>query len=340
MHISSNTRGTSTATSNREYPFRYDIWRSWDDCLWLQQSLEVEYKQAAREKKMRLRQGKGVKGFNGLYKKDLASSWDSLPPGPNPDSVAIDIHKHLPSLTKRGTVFRPSQATIERRQAELIAFVDSLSSDDMPSLIKEIRVGSKAFSEFFGCWERDYELAKLLQATSTIPRKSLTNSLFSSYFSASHPNLPSPNTSSCNSSLKRRSGFSVASLSLSISEQPRDLCKSSCRSRSRPNSSSSDSSAHSESSSDTSLSSLTVPGIANDGLTVSGHNSLCPSDRSNFISEILTDEQEIFSKRPKPGALVAERKANRGCSIFGLSPKKGLLLAGQSGIIKPAFLSV
>jgi hypothetical protein len=51
-------------------------------------------------------------------------------------SVAQDIHQHLQTLTKKA-----SQERIDKRQTERIAFVLVLFSDDMPALIKEIRVG-------------------------------------------------------------------------------------------------------------------------------------------------------------------------------------------------------
>ena len=106
------------------------------------------------KKKGRLAQGKGVKGFDGLYREDQASSesWVSLPSGPDPHSVALGIHEHLPTLTRKGTIFRASQVTIDRRQAELISFIRALFSDDMPTLIKEIRVSSVT-SDFFRALE-------------------------------------------------------------------------------------------------------------------------------------------------------------------------------------------
>jgi len=349
MHISSNGRGDLSSISSRRSLSEYDIWRSWDDCLWFQQSLEVEYERAAREKKTRLMQGKGVKGFNGIYKQDMASSWESLPPGPNPNSVAQDIHQHLPTLTKRGTLFRASQATIDQRQAEITALIEALFSDDMPALIKEIRV-SNIVTDFFGYWRRDYEYAEESRKVTKAPRNSLTSSVFSSYFSASHPILPSSDTSPHNSPPKtpyKRSQPSTTPRPLSfsslteISEEPRYPRGSLRRSRSRPHSTSSDSSAHSDSSSDTSLNSSNGPAIAEEVPIVFGHNPLNPSDRSSSILEALPEEREIFSKapepcrqvKPKPRASIIERKANRGYSIFGLSLRERL--AEKSGRIGP-----
>lgn len=345
MRISSKSRGTSIS-SDRSLS-KYKIWRSWDHCLWFQKSLEDEYALAAREKKLRLAQGKGVKGFNGLYKKDLASSWESLPCGPNPDSVAQDIHKHLPTLTRRGTIFRASQATIDQRQAELISFIEALFSDDMPTLIKEIRV-SNVVSDFFAFMRKDLEFTKASQ-TPTVPRSSLTDSVFSSYFSASHPSLPTSDSAPNPKTHKRsqrsttpRSPPSLTSLT-EISEESRYPYESPRRSRSRPLSSSSDSSARSTSSSGSSLSSSTGPAIVDDVSIMFGHNPSNPKDQSNSILEVLPEEQEMLSKSPepyrqaRPRASAMERKSHRSYSILGLSLKPSSETLGIVGFVYSFF---
>ena len=353
MHIfwDSHDSLKGPSTSSRKSLCEYDIWRSWEDCLWFQQTLEEVYERAAREKRLRLAQGKGVKGFNGLYKKDLASSWDSLPSGPDPHSVAQDIHQHLPTLTRRGTIFQASQATIDRRQAELVAFTQALFSNDMPALIQEIRVSSSVISEFFGLWGSDVGFAEESQTT-MVPRrgKALTNSLFSnfsSYFSASQPSLPSleaapPSRGLPSKTASGRSHRSTTPRSLSLDttknfEEPKSY--SSRRSRSRPFSTSSDSSARSESSSDTSLSSSSGPAIADNVPIVFGHNPQA-SDQFNSNLEVLPEEQETLPEtpepypevKPRPRASARERKANRSYSIFGLSLDKSLLPSARSGI--------
>ena len=327
MHISSASRGKCPSISSRGSLSEYDIWRSWEDCLWLQHTLEEEYERAAREKRRRLAQGKGVKGFNGLYKKDLAASWDSLPSGPDHRSVAQDIHEYLPALTKRGTLFRASHATIERRQAELIAFIRALFSDDMPALIKEIRVTS-VVSDFFGLWKTDFDFAEECQLL-TVPRKTASHSA---------PYLPSSDTASRKLSSKVYNKFHRSTTPRPTSptrsvetfeEQPRGL---SSRSRSRPRSSSSDSS--SISSSDTCSSLPSCPAIADSVPLVFGHN---PSDQFKPILKVLPEEQGTFSKppepRPRPRASALERKANRSYSIFGTSLQKGFLPLEKSGIV-------
>ena len=88
--------------------------------------LELRYGVISREKRQRLQAGKGVKK-NGMYIHDRAASFESLPPGPDPKSVSKDIHTYLPKLTKRGTLFRATQATVDQRQNEFSALVGILS---------------------------------------------------------------------------------------------------------------------------------------------------------------------------------------------------------------------
>lgn len=189
MRVSPISRGDRSSISSNGSNSEYDVWRRWEDCLWFQDGLEIEYRRCARQKRQRLMQGKGVKK-NGFYLQDQASSWESLPPGPDPNSVAQDIHDHIPKLTKRGTIFRASMATIEQRNTELQAFVEALFKEDQPALIKEMR-STRLVTDFFGYWHRDAELAsKKQKAKARDSRESLTPSIFSSYFSsASTPSL-------------------------------------------------------------------------------------------------------------------------------------------------------
>ncbi|KIJ62832.1 hypothetical protein HYDPIDRAFT_29982 [Hydnomerulius pinastri MD-312] len=188
--VSIASRSTSSGGSANSL-IEYDIWRKWEDCLWFQETLEVEYSRMAREKRNRLAAGKGVKK-NGVYiHSDQAASFESLPPGPDPHSVARDIHDVVPKLTKKGTLFRASQATIDQRFAEFQAMIDALFRDDVPMLIKELRA-TRTFTDFFGFWRRDHDLAKKTQkevTTPVKPRSSVSSSLFSAYFSASTPAL-------------------------------------------------------------------------------------------------------------------------------------------------------
>ncbi|EPQ52783.1 hypothetical protein GLOTRDRAFT_140408 [Gloeophyllum trabeum ATCC 11539] len=169
----------------------YEIWRRWEDCLWFQDTLELEYATLSREKRHRLQAGKGIKK-NGIYIHDAAASFESLPPGPDPNSIAKDIHEHIPKLTKKGTLFRTSQATVEQRNKEFTALIDALFSEDMPTLIKDLRE-SREVRDFFGYWRRDRDLArKAKDAVGKSPRTSVATSGLSMYFSASTLSLQFP----------------------------------------------------------------------------------------------------------------------------------------------------
>jgi len=137
----------------------YEIRRRWDDCLWFQETLELEYSIQAREKRRRLEQGKGVKK-NGVYlNSKQAASFDSLPPGPDPTSISLDIHDYIPKLSKKATLFRVNQATIDQRQQQFTSLIDVLFSSQVPALVEELR-GTHTFRDFFGWWRRDKDFAR------------------------------------------------------------------------------------------------------------------------------------------------------------------------------------
>lgn len=174
--------GASISTRNSG-SLGYVIWRKWEDCLFFQETLEIAYSRMARDKRNRLAAGKGIKK-NGIYiHGDQAASFESLPPGPDPHSVAQDIHQHIPKLTKKATLFRASQATIQQRQSEFEAMITAFFDEDVPALIRELRE-TRTFTDFFGFWRRDYDLAKRQGDLET-----MTSGSVSVYFSASSPSL-------------------------------------------------------------------------------------------------------------------------------------------------------
>ncbi|KAL4062907.1 hypothetical protein J3A83DRAFT_4362970 [Scleroderma citrinum] len=202
-----------SARSNASH-LGYEIWRKWEDCLNFQECLEVEYSRMAREKRNRLTAGKGVKKNGVYFHGDQAASFESLPPGPDPHSVAQDIHNHVPKLTKKGTIFRASQATINQRQLEFQAMINALFNDDVPTLIKELRT-THTFTDFFGFWRRDHDLARKLgkEFSPVKARNTVTSSLLSEYFSASSPSLSdiSPSLARQRSQNQSTRRFSAAS---------------------------------------------------------------------------------------------------------------------------------
>ena len=149
------SRSVTSSSSYRDY----EVWRRWDDCLWFQEALELEYSIQAREKRRRLEQGKGVKK-NGVYiDSKQAASFDSLPPGPDPTSVSLDIHDYIPKLSKKATLFRANQITIDQRQQQFSSLINALFAPDVPVLIEELR-RTVTVKDFFGWWRRDKDFAR------------------------------------------------------------------------------------------------------------------------------------------------------------------------------------
>lgn len=277
MCISPITRGDRSSTSSGASNNDYEVWRTWEDCLWFQDVLELEYKRKARQKRQRLLAGKGVKK-DGFYKQDLASSFESLPPGPDPNSVAQDVHAYVPKLTKKGTLFRASQATIDQRKNELSAFVEGLFKDTAPALLKEIR-SDRIVTDFFGYWRRDRDLAQKQakpRAGKERERGSVTSSIFSSYFSGSVASAEEPTTSPSVSTHSSPSKSSTHS-DYPIPGRRRAQSAASSDSSSGPSSRSS-------------IGSITsAPGIAGDGPLVFDHNPL--ADRSLPLEDLPEDRE-------------------------------------------------
>lgn len=159
----------------------YDVWRRWEDCLWFQEMLEQTYSRLAREKRQRLQAGKGVKK-DGFYQQDKASSWESLPPGPDPNHIAKDIHEIIPKLSKKGTLFRTSQATVDQRYQQLTALMEALFDFEVSTLIKDLRT-DRQVTDFFGYWRRDHDFFLKEQSKIGKSSRSSTGSTVSSLYS-------------------------------------------------------------------------------------------------------------------------------------------------------------
>jgi hypothetical protein len=154
---SASTRTGKSSASSGSQSREYTVLRKWDDCLWFQHVLEEEYTSQAREKRRHLAQGKGLLK-NGVYvRSDLASSFASLPFGPDPSTITTNIHDIIPKLTKKNTLFRVSQAIVEQRYKEFTALIETLFRDDLPILVKELR-DSDSFRNFFAYWSFDSDL--------------------------------------------------------------------------------------------------------------------------------------------------------------------------------------
>lgn len=155
---SSDSRSTSSSDSG------YEIWRRWEDCLDFQETLEHEYSKMSRQKVKVLKRGAKKQSDDRDCPYNLhqaAASFDSLPEGPDPREVVIDVHELIPPLTRKGTLFRASRSTLKQRADEFSAMIRALfnSSEDAPVLLQELRNCSPV-RDFFGFWRRDKELVK------------------------------------------------------------------------------------------------------------------------------------------------------------------------------------
>lgn len=320
----------------------YEIWRRWEDCLFFQEALETEYRRLARMKRQRLKDGKGVKK-GGFYKQDMAASFESLPPGPDPDSVAQDIHDHLPRLNKKGTVFRASQATIDQRHAELKAFVEALMKDDVPALLLELR-SDRLVTDFFGYWRRDYDLAQKQQRpVSSKGRSSISgSSIFSAYFASSNgsnADLDSDSTSKSESPSKRKPSRSSTPSQTAQSKRPHQSSNASVsvppsivesqRLRALSTTSSDSSTPSSSSRSSGSSLNLSNPRIAGDSPLLFDHHPDHPDHPSSLQS--LPEVREPSVKYDANGRLVASGGRIRGNSTGDIqSPPSSITSVGPT----------
>lgn len=141
----------------------YEIWRRWEDCLDFQRTLEVEYHTVSK----RRRKGEPALNHhakNMLYPSQRAASFESLPLGPDPSTIPIDVHAHIPKLSKKTTLFRLNESVIQQRGDEFRAMIEALFDEDAPSTLQELRTVSTV-REFFGYWKRDSEGERKMDKT-------------------------------------------------------------------------------------------------------------------------------------------------------------------------------
>ncbi|KAH7097374.1 hypothetical protein BKA62DRAFT_716484 [Auriculariales sp. MPI-PUGE-AT-0066] len=149
----------SDSTSIQSIGREYEIWRRWDDCLDFQYKLEQDYERKSWTKKSDLKHGKKGSGDGGgLYRNPkAASSFESLPEGPDPRNIKVDLHAYVPKLTKKSSFFSVSDSTVQKRAEEFAALVYALFKMDCPKLIEELR-DSSTVRDFFAWWRRDQDL--------------------------------------------------------------------------------------------------------------------------------------------------------------------------------------
>ena len=141
----------------------YEIWRRWEDCLEFQRTLEVEYYAVSK----RRRKGEPALNHhakNMLYPSQRAASFESLPLGPDPSTIPVDVHAHIPKLSKKTNLFRMNESVIQQRGDEFKAMIEALFDEDAPSTLQELRTVSTV-RDFFGYWRRDREAERKMGKT-------------------------------------------------------------------------------------------------------------------------------------------------------------------------------
>ncbi|KAG8951282.1 hypothetical protein FRC04_006521 [Tulasnella sp. 424] len=173
----------------------YQIWRKWEDCLDLQKTVEREFSYwSSRRRKIQLQNmnaqmnaapaapkansssshgsanshGAGRpsspvglnSGANAFYTQpSKAASFDSLPSGPEPLSMALDVHTLIPKLSKKAALFgRPSPQLLQQRAEDFRSFIDALFQIQTP-VMEDVRQ-AREIRDWFGYWKRDKEAAR------------------------------------------------------------------------------------------------------------------------------------------------------------------------------------
>ncbi|KAG9015943.1 hypothetical protein FRB90_004119 [Tulasnella sp. 427] len=190
----------SSAESTKEFK-EYQIWRKWEDCLDLQKTVEREFSYwSSRRRKIQLQHmnaqmnaapaqtvskansssshGSSANGrpsspvginsgANGFYSQpSKAASFDSLPSGPEPLSLALDVHTLLPKLSKKAALFgRPSPQLLQQRAEDFKSFIDALLNIQTP-VMEDVRQ-AREIRDWFGYWKRDKEAARKTMGPST-----------------------------------------------------------------------------------------------------------------------------------------------------------------------------
>ena len=150
----------------------YVIWRRWEDCLDFQRTLEVEYSAVSK----RRRKGEPARNHHAkdmLYPSQRAASFESLPLGPDPSTIPVDVHAHIPRLSKKSSIFRPNESSTQQRGEEFKAMIEALFDEDAPSTLQELRTVTTV-RDFFGYWRRDKDAER--KSAKTLALSSSTQS--------------------------------------------------------------------------------------------------------------------------------------------------------------------
>ncbi|KAK7032305.1 hypothetical protein VNI00_013264 [Paramarasmius palmivorus] len=284
MRISPALKGDRSSIgsggSNRSFNEPYEIWRRWEDCLWFQEAIEVEY-------------GRVSKG------KEAAS--DQRQRREEERLLTCKIRHHLGNLCHQVLIQTqwPKTSTTSFPVSQGRA---PYSRDDVPALLEELR-SDRIVTDFFGYWRRDYDLEQKRQGRLKKYRSSMASSILSFY---SGPDPDDDSRSFTTTSSPVSESFPRSSMSsISSSDSP----SRTERSRSRPLSGSSDSSSGSSPSSGGSITGLSIaPSIAEEVPIVFGHN---PRVRSAQSMQSLPEDVDTVPLSPGAESFVVRRVKKR-----------------------------
>lgn len=125
--------------------------------------------------------------------RNAAASFESLPDGPDPREVQVDVHKLIPQLTRKGALFRVGRSTVKQRGDEFAAMIRALfnASPDAPVLLQVLRDCSSV-RDFFAIWRRDHDFAK--KSGKSVSRLRHSNHSMSSLSNFSFANSSPPSS--------------------------------------------------------------------------------------------------------------------------------------------------
>jgi hypothetical protein len=97
---------------------------------------------------------------------------------PADDKHKADVHVYLPRLSSRRAFFKDSPELIKQRGAEFSAFIKTLLGDGLPPALRRLR-STRVIHDFFGQWEKDFELANRTARSQTVPNFQFTTASLS-----------------------------------------------------------------------------------------------------------------------------------------------------------------
>jgi hypothetical protein len=94
------------------------------------------------------------------------------------DKHKADVHVYLPRLSSRRAFFKDGPESVKQRGAEFSAFIKTLLGDGLPPALRHLR-STRVIHDFFGQWEKDFELANRTARSQIVPNFQFTTASLS-----------------------------------------------------------------------------------------------------------------------------------------------------------------